>query len=75
MNATLLNGLGVDERFARTDTAVSTYFNDALGSKVGLVKSGGTTRYIYSPFGAASAFGTSTTARTSTRSRSFATSA
>jgi hypothetical protein len=59
VNATLLNGLGVDERFARKDTAVSTYFNDALGSAVALVKSGGTTRYIYASFGATSAFGTS----------------
>jgi hypothetical protein len=59
VNATLLDGLGIDERFARKDTAVSTYLNDALGSAVALVKSGGTTRYIYAPFGAASAFGTS----------------
>jgi RHS repeat-associated protein len=59
VKATLLNGLGTDERFARKDTAVSTYLNDTLGSAVALVKSGGTTRYIYTPFGAASAFGTS----------------
>jgi hypothetical protein len=59
VNATLLNGLGIDERFARKATAVSTYLNDALDSPVALVKSGGTTRYIYAPFGAASAFGTS----------------
>jgi YD repeat-containing protein len=56
VNATLLNGLGIDERFARKHIAVSTYLNDALGSTVGLVKSGGC---ISSPFGAASTFGTS----------------
>ena len=44
VSATLL---AIDERFAREDTAVSTYLNAALG----VVRSGGTTRYVYSPFG------------------------
>jgi hypothetical protein len=35
--ANLLTGLGVDEYFARTDTATSTFLSDALGSTIGLV--------------------------------------
>jgi hypothetical protein len=49
-----LTGVNIDEYFTRTDTTTSTFLNDALGSAVGLVGSGGTiaTNYIYQPFGA-----------------------
>jgi RHS repeat-associated protein len=52
--ANLLTGLKIDEYFARTDTATSTFLADALGSTVGLVGSGGSiaTNYTYQPFGA-----------------------
>ncbi len=51
--ANLLTGLRIDEYFARTDTATSTFLADALGSTVGLVGSGGSisTNYTYQPFG------------------------
>ena len=57
--ANLLTGLRVDEYFARTDTATSTFLADALGSTVGLVGSGGSvaTNYTYQPFGAATTGG------------------
>jgi RHS repeat-associated protein len=60
--ATLLNGLGIDQRFARTTSAgTSSYLTDQLGSTIGLAGSSGTpaTEYSYQPFGAASAIGTS----------------
>jgi YD repeat-containing protein len=51
--ANLMTGLRIDEYFTRTDTATSTFLADALGSRVGLVGSGGTiaTSYTYQPFG------------------------
>jgi RHS repeat-associated protein len=58
--AQLINGLGLDEHFARTTSAgVDSYFTDALGSVVALAAEGGdlATEYTYSPFGAATATG------------------
>ncbi|MBF6570955.1 MAG: RHS repeat-associated core domain-containing protein [Candidatus Binataceae bacterium] len=53
--ANLLTGLGIDERFTRTDANGATSFlTDALGSTIGLVNAGGAiaTSYTYDPFGA-----------------------
>ena len=60
----LLNGLGIDERFAETSAAgTSSYLSDALGSTVGVTDAsgamvGGST---YSPYGATSFTGSVTT--------------
>jgi RHS repeat-associated protein len=60
----LLNGLGLDERYARTTSAgTSSYLTDELGSTVALADSGGepTTEYTYDPFGATTSTGASST--------------
>jgi RHS repeat-associated protein len=59
--ANILTGLGVDERFVRTEgSAASTYLTDALGSTVALADGTGTIRtsYGYDPYGNTSATGT-----------------
>jgi RHS repeat-associated protein len=59
--ANILTGLGIDERFTRTEgTSVSTYLTDALGSPVALTDSTGAikTSYGYDPYGNTSAIGT-----------------
>lgn len=53
--ANLLTGLGIDERFVRTDPVWSQHFlPDGIGSTVALTDSAGTvaTEYTYEPFGA-----------------------
>jgi RHS repeat-associated protein len=62
--AQLINGLGLDERFARTTSAgTDSYLTDALGSTLALAGEGGepATEYTYSPFGAATATGAAST--------------
>lgn len=58
-NATsILGGLAIDERFARTDVSGRTYFlTDALNSTVGLTDSSGALveQYSYAPYGAVTA--------------------
>lgn len=52
--ATIMSGLGMDERYARDDTGGRRYFlTDHLGSTTALSDSGGnvTARYSYSPYG------------------------
>ncbi len=52
--ATLLNGLGIDEVFSRTDAAGARhYLSDALGSTIGLLDASGAiqTQYTYEPYG------------------------
>ena len=59
--AELLNGPGLDERYARTTTAgTSTYLTDQQGSTIALAASSGapTTEYTYSPFGETTSTGT-----------------
>jgi RHS repeat-associated protein len=59
--AQLLNGLGLDERFARTtSTATSSYLTDELHSTIALANASGepTTEYTYSPFGESTTSGT-----------------
>ncbi|MBB3226231.1 RHS repeat-associated protein [Luteibacter sp. Sphag1AF] len=54
MTTTFLNGLGVDERIARTDGQSTSYFmTDALGSVLALADSSGalTQRYSYDAYG------------------------
>ncbi len=63
--ANLLNGLGVDHIFSRSDTAGRRSFvTDALGSTVALSDDAGTsqTQYTYEPFGRAQVNGTSSSA-------------
>jgi RHS repeat-associated protein len=58
--ANILTGLGIDERFTRTEGATaSTYLTDALGSSVALADGTGTisTSYGYDPYGNTSATG------------------
>ncbi len=60
----MLNGLGLDERYARTSAgATQSYLTDELGSTVALADAGGTptTEYTYDPFGATSTAGASST--------------
>jgi len=60
----LINGLSLDERFARTTSAgTDAYLTDALGSTLALAGEGGepATEYTYSPFGAATATGATST--------------
>ncbi|MBF6568526.1 MAG: RHS repeat-associated core domain-containing protein [Candidatus Binataceae bacterium] len=62
VTANLLTGLGIDERFTRTDASgAMSFLTDALGSTIGLVNAGGSiaTSYIYDPFGATTVGGTS----------------
>jgi len=58
--AKMLDGLGVDEHFQRTDgTGSYSFLTDALGSTVGLTNSSGaeTETYSYGPYGMLSAAG------------------
>jgi RHS repeat-associated protein len=62
--AEVLNGLALDERYARTTSAgTSSYLTDNLGSTLALANSGGepTTEYTYDPFGASTSTGSSST--------------
>jgi RHS repeat-associated protein len=59
--ANILTGLGIDERFTRTEgTASASYLTDALGSPVALADGSGAikTSYGYDPYGSTSALGT-----------------
>jgi len=63
-SANLVTGLGVDERFTRTDaTGTSTPLNDALGSTLELANGSGTlqTHYTLDPFGATARSGATST--------------
>ncbi len=56
-----LTGLGIDERFSRTDSSgTQSYLTDALGSTLALADSAGTlqTNYSYDPFGNTTVTGT-----------------
>jgi RHS repeat-associated protein len=60
----LLTGFGVDEYFARSDSAgMRTFLTDALGSTVALADPAGTleTQYTYQAFGATTVTGATTT--------------
>ncbi len=60
----LLNGLGPDERYARTTTSgTSSYLTDQLGSTIALTGSSGapSTEYTYGPFGETTSSGTTST--------------
>ncbi|MBF6570953.1 MAG: RHS repeat-associated core domain-containing protein [Candidatus Binataceae bacterium] len=60
VTANLLTGLGIDERFTRTDASgAMSFLTDALGSTIGLADATGTvqTSYTYDPFGGASSSG------------------
>lgn len=62
VTANLLTGLGIDERFTRTDSSgAATFLSDALGSTIGLSNSSGAvaTSYTYDPFGNVTASGSS----------------
>jgi RHS repeat-associated protein len=62
--AQLINGLGLDERFARTTSSeTDSYLTDALGSTLALVGESGepATEYTYSSFGAGTATGATST--------------
>lgn len=62
--ANLLQGLGIDETFVRTDGAgARALLPDALGSTLELADNSGTlqTHYTYEPFGTTAASGTSST--------------
>ena len=63
-SANLLTGLGIDERFQRTDSGgARDYLIDILGSILALTDSSGTiqTSYVYEPFGNTTASGASST--------------
>ena len=65
INATLLNGLGLDERYARTNAGGTVAFlTDALGSTLHLRSPGGanTATTTYEPYGAATSSGSDSTA-------------
>jgi RHS repeat-associated protein len=60
----LLNGPGLDERFARTTSAgTSSYLTEELGSTLALANTSGTptTEYTYGPFGGATSSGAPST--------------
>jgi RHS repeat-associated protein len=60
--STLLNGLGLDERYARTTSAgTDSYLTDQLGSTIALANGSGepTTEYTYDPFGTTTSTGAS----------------
>ena len=62
--AQLINGLGLDERFARTTSGgTDSYLTEELGSTLALAGESGApaTEYTYSPFGAATATGATST--------------
>ncbi|MBI1395131.1 MAG: hypothetical protein GC151_04050, partial [Betaproteobacteria bacterium] len=64
ITSTLLNGQGLDERYARTQGgSTETFLTDALGSTVNLVNAGGalTANYVYEPYGQSSQSGSSDT--------------
>jgi RHS repeat-associated protein len=59
-SATMMTGLGLDQRFSRTSgSSTSTYLTDNLGSTVALANSSGTiqTSYAYDPYGVTSTSG------------------
>lgn len=69
ITANLLTGLGIDERFTRTDSGgTANYLSDALGSTIALTGSSGnsTAQYSYSPFGSISITGMTTNSFTYT---------
>ena len=60
----LLNGLNIDERFTRTDSAGTRYFlEDGIGSTVALADASATlqTQYTYEAFGKATSSGAAST--------------
>ncbi|HEX4965046.1 MAG TPA: RHS repeat-associated core domain-containing protein [Thermoanaerobaculia bacterium] len=60
VKATILGGLGLDEIFQRTDAAgARTFLTDPLGSALALADNTGAVRtsYLYTPYGAATASG------------------
>ena len=60
--ANLLTGLGIDERFTRTDSsATANFLTDALGSTLSLTDGSGSTlaSYTYEPFGNTTTSGSS----------------
>jgi RHS repeat-associated protein len=62
VTANLLTGLGVDERFTRTDSsATGTFLTDALGSTLALTNSSASTlaSYTFDPFGNSATSGSS----------------
>ena len=65
VSANFLNGLGLDERYARTNTAgvTHTYLPDAIGSTTGLVASSGaiTGTFTYEPYGTSTQNGVDST--------------
>jgi RHS repeat-associated protein len=66
VNTTLLNGAGLDERYARTTVpggVTSAYLTDALGSTLALVSSTGSTTasFTYEPYGVATKTGSDDT--------------
>ena len=63
ITAKMLNGLGIDEHFARTTSSeTSSYLTDQQNSTLALTNEAGTptTEYTYDPFGAATHTGAST---------------
>jgi YD repeat-containing protein len=74
--ANMMTGLRTDEFFTRTDsTETVAFLADALGSTIGLVGSPGSiaTSYMYQPFGATTAGGTSNGNTSSPAARTTAT--
>jgi len=60
VTANLLTGLGIDERFSRTDSSgAMDFLTDTLGSTLALADATGTvqTQYTYDPFGGTSSSG------------------
>ncbi|MBF6570176.1 MAG: RHS repeat-associated core domain-containing protein [Candidatus Binataceae bacterium] len=60
VTANLLTGLGIDERFTRTDASgAMSFLSDTLGSTMALADATGTlqTQYTYDPFGNTSSSG------------------
>jgi RHS repeat-associated protein len=63
-SATMMTGLGLDQRFSRTSgSSTSTYLTDNLGSTVALAGSSGTvqTSYAYDPYGVTTTSGAANT--------------
>jgi RHS repeat-associated protein len=64
INSTYLNGLGLDERYARTQSGTTlTFLPDAVGSTVNLVSPGGamTGTFTYEPYGSSTQSGADNT--------------
>jgi RHS repeat-associated protein len=62
--ANLVNGIGVDQRFLRSDTSGTfSYLTDGLPSEIALANGAGavTTQYTFEPFGAATSTGAPST--------------